>query len=147
MSLDVLDAYLSVLVGSAPGRRVIDVRRRVPDGMRKQGIPALAVDRAAATIRGHARRSDTYVGVLLREGRAGGKEYVSRSHLIWIEIDAPDSAQRLADAPQPPTMVVTSGIIRSGRSRGPESTGDACWRRVANTSYTTDGIRCCRRSR
>ena len=109
MSLDVLDAYLSVLVGSAPGRRVIDVRRRVPDGMRKQGIPALAVDRAAATIRGHARRADTYVGVLLREGRAGGKEYVSQSHLTWIEIDAPDSAQRLADAPQPPTMVVTSG--------------------------------------
>lgn len=109
MTVDVIRAYLAVLVGSAPGRRVLDVRRRVPDGMRKQGIPAVALDRAAATIHGHAQRSDTYVGVLLRDARAGGKEHVSCSHLVWVEIDAPDSAQRLADAPQPPTMVVTSG--------------------------------------
>ena len=105
----IIRSYLAVLAGPAPERRVIDVRRRVPDGMRKQGIAAVGLDRAAATIHGHAQRSDTYVGVLLRDGRAGGKEHVSRSHLVWIEIDAPDSAQRLADAPQPPTMVVTSG--------------------------------------
>lgn len=109
MSLGVIRSYLAVLAGPDPGRRVIDVRRRVPDGMRKQGIAAAALDRAAATIHGHAQRSDTYIGVLLRDGRAGGKEHVSRSHLVWAEIDAPDSAQRVADAPQPPTMIVTSG--------------------------------------
>lgn len=105
----VIDAYLRILVGTAPERRVIDVRHRVPDGMRKQGIAATQLGRAVATIGGHARRSDTYIGVLLRDGRAGGKEHVSLSHLVWTEIDAPDSAERLNQAPQLPTMVVTSG--------------------------------------
>lgn len=109
MNLAVIRTYLSVLAGAAPERRLIDIRHRVPSGMRKQGVPAAQLERAAATIHGHARRADTYVGVLLRDGRAGGKEYVNRSHLVWIEIDAPDSAQRLAAAPHPPTMVVTSG--------------------------------------
>ena len=54
-------------------------------------------------------RSDTYVGVLLRDRPRGGRQAVSRSHLLFLEIDREDAVECLRRAPAPPTAVVSSG--------------------------------------
>ena len=45
----------------------------------------------------------------MRDRPAGGKSAVSRSHLLFVEIDAPDAHHRLGLAPAAPTAIITSG--------------------------------------
>jgi len=52
---------------------------------------------------------DTYVGVLLRDRAEGGRSAVTSSHLLWVEVDAPDAYRQLLSAPAAPTAVVSSG--------------------------------------
>ena len=106
-----LKAYLEMLAGSRPEERLLEVRYRNPRGagMRQAFVPARRLDVALDRIVSLAAHSDTYTGVLLRDRRAGGKSAVSRSHLLFVEIDAADAYRRLLLAPAPPTAVITSG--------------------------------------
>jgi hypothetical protein len=45
----------------------------------------------------------------LRDREAGGRDAVSRSRLLFVEVDAEASARLLERAPQPPSMSVLSG--------------------------------------
>jgi hypothetical protein len=94
-----------------------------------------------------ARHVDVFIGIALHDREAGDGTSVSRSHLVWTDIDREDAQTTLDRFAHPPTMTVGSGIICSGRSRGAESVGDGCWRRVADTACASDGIRWCRRPR
>ena len=53
---------------------MLEIRYRQPVGMGQRFIPANDVEHAAWLIRRLAPRTDTYVGVLLRDRRAGGRE-------------------------------------------------------------------------
>jgi hypothetical protein len=109
---DRLEIFLQLLAGSDPGERLLEVRYRPLDGeagMRQRFIPARNLRAAAGFIAWHGARSDTYVGVLLRDRRQGGRDAVSRSHLLFVEIDREDAVECLRRAPAPPTAVVASG--------------------------------------
>ncbi len=109
---DELDTFLQLLAGSDPGERLLEVRYRPKDGqagMWRRFIPARNLAVAGEFIARQGARSDTYVGVLLRDGRRGGRDAVSRSHLLFVEIDSHDAVECLRRAPAPATAVVSSG--------------------------------------
>jgi hypothetical protein len=142
-----LDRYLRLLAGATPAAGLIEIRWTIPNGMGHTFTPATRPHLAARTITTLATRTDVYVGVLLRRRRASGRHACQPSHLAFVEIDQPDALARLERYHCPPSAIVASGIICSRRSRGPESVGDGCWRRVAGTACRTGGIRWCRRPR
>ncbi len=104
-----LERYLQLLAGSDPGERLLEIRYRRTTGMGQRFIPATDIEHAAGVIRRLGTRTDTYVGVLLRDRPAGGREAVSRSHLVFVELDTPASEQLLQRSPAPPSMLIASG--------------------------------------
>ena len=105
-----LDSYLRVLAGPAPGARLLEIRFALRHrDMGRLFIAAHSAPGAARLIRRLASRTDVYVGVCLRSRRAGGRDAIDRSHLAFVEIDAPDALDRLRAFPHPPTMIVSSG--------------------------------------
>ncbi len=109
---DDLLIYLRLLAGEAPERdRYFDVRWAAgANRMGRQFISASRVLDAARLITRLAPATDVYVGVALRHGRrTGGKSAISGSHLLYIECDDPNAADRVAGVPCPPTLEVASG--------------------------------------
>jgi RepB DNA-primase from phage plasmid/CHC2 zinc finger len=104
-----LERYLQLLAGSDPGERLLEIRYRRPVGMGQRFIPARHLEHAAGLVRRLGSWTDTYVGVLLRDRRAGGRDAVSHSHLVFVELDAAASEQLLDRSPAPPSMLVASG--------------------------------------
>ncbi len=105
-----LDVYLRLLAGPKPSGRLIEIRYPAVRGrMRQVFTPAVHQAQAAKIITSLAARSDVYIGVLLRDRRAGGADAVSESHLLWAEIDQPDALDRLTAFSWPPTLIISSG--------------------------------------
>jgi RepB DNA-primase from phage plasmid/CHC2 zinc finger len=104
-----LERYLQLLAGTGPGEQLLEVRYRRTVGMGQRFIPARDLEHAAGVLRRLGPRTDTYVGVLLRDRQAGGRDAVSRSHLVFVELDAAASEQLLERSPAPPSMLVASG--------------------------------------
>jgi hypothetical protein len=103
-----LEEYLGQLVGGAHAGQLLDLRwaGSWPD-MRRRFLPASAPERAARLIAALAPRADVYVGIALREHRAGGKRAIVGSRLLFAECDRlpdPQLASRL-----PPTIEIASG--------------------------------------
>ena len=95
-----LDSYLRVLAGPAPGARLLEIRFALRHrDMGRLFIAAHSAPGASRLIQRLASRTDVYVGVCLRSRRAGGRDAIDRSHLAFVEIDAPDALDRLRDFP------------------------------------------------
>jgi len=107
--LSQLDRYLQIIVGDRRGDELLEIRyANGSRGMRRTFVAANRPDRAARLIRFMAPRADVYCGVLLRSRRAGGRDAVTDSHLVFVEIDEPDALGRLARFAAP-SMIVASG--------------------------------------
>jgi hypothetical protein len=104
-----LERYLQALAADDPDGRFLEVRFRQPVGMGQRFVTAVDVAAAAAVIRALGTQSDTYVGVALRDRRSGRRDAVSRSRVLFVEVDADASALLLERAPKPPSMTVGSG--------------------------------------
>ena len=97
-----------MLAGPAPGARLLEIRFALRHrDMGRLFIAAHSAPGASRLIQRLASRTDVYVGVCLRSRRAGGRDAIDRSHLAFVEIDAPDALDRLRDFPHPPTMIVS----------------------------------------
>ena len=103
-------------------------------------------------------RTDVYVGVCLRNRRAGGRDAIDRSHLAFVEIDTSDALDRLHAFPHSPSMIICSGtaghahayFTLSAPVRCPSSSGpiDASRTLSAATSpQSTPPAYCARRPR
>ena len=108
---DDLQRYLRLLAGPEPGRRLLEIRFRLRGGgMGREFVPAESCARATGIIiRRLAQVTDVYVGVALRDRRAGSREALGRCHLLYVEIDAPDAQDRLEEFPIPATATIASG--------------------------------------
>lgn len=107
-----LDSYLRVLAGPAPGARLLEIRFALRHrDMGRLFIAAHSAPGASRLIRRIAARTDVYVGVCLRDRRAGGRNAIDQAHLAFVEIDAPDALDRLRAFRHPPTMIVLSGTF------------------------------------
>ncbi|MFZ1996730.1 MAG: CHC2 zinc finger domain-containing protein [Solirubrobacteraceae bacterium] len=105
-----LDRYLRMIVGDRRSDEFLEIRYGTGDGgMRRRFISVQRPHAAARAIRSLSSRTDVYCGVVLRAYRAGGRDAVSRSHLAFVEIDAPDALDRLHRFARAPTMIVSSG--------------------------------------
>jgi hypothetical protein len=105
-----LDSYLRALVGRKPGARLLEIRFALRRGdMGRVFVAAHSATGAGRFIRRLAERTNVYVGVALRDRRAGGRDAIDRSHLLFVEVDSADGQQRLEDFAQPPTMLIASG--------------------------------------
>ena len=105
-----LERYLRTLTGDTDlDGRFLEVRWRLPAGMGQQFIPATDVDTAARLVRRLGAERDTYVGVALRDRRSGGRDAVSRSRVLFVEVDAQAARALLDRAPRPPSMALASG--------------------------------------
>jgi hypothetical protein len=103
--------YLRMLAGEPRPGQFLDVRWATPaGGMRRRFVSALRVEIAARLITSLAARTDVYVGVALRDGCShGGRRAITGSHLLWVESDDPNAADRVCAFTHSPTATVVSG--------------------------------------
>jgi RepB DNA-primase from phage plasmid/CHC2 zinc finger len=108
---DDLQRYLRLLAGPEPDGRLLEIRFRLRGGgMGREFVPAESCARAAGIIiRRLALVTDVYVGVALRDRRAGGRDAIGRCHLLFVEIDTPDAQDRLDRFQWPATATISSG--------------------------------------
>lgn len=133
-----LDAYLRMIAGTSPGARLLEIRFALRHrDMGRVFLAAQSAVGAARLIRRVAARTDVYVGVALRTRAAGGRDAIDRSHLAFVEIDTPNALAQLADFPHPPSIVITSAVIRSRRVWACSPWGNAGWRHVVDRA---DGV-------
>lgn len=109
-----LDSYLRMLAGPVDGRtgRWLDVRwpePSSPSGMGRVFLPAAATYQAGTLIERIAGHVDVFIGIALHDREAGDRTSVSRSHLVWSDIDRDDAQASLDRFAHPPTMTVASG--------------------------------------
>jgi hypothetical protein len=106
-----LDRFIGALTAGAADERFLDVRWRRPSArMRRRFVPATAIADAASLIRGLGRRADVYVGVALRDAAThGGRQAISASHLVWVESDNAQTAERLRAFTCQPSILIASG--------------------------------------
>jgi hypothetical protein len=109
-----LDSYLRMLAGPVDGRagRWLDVRWPEPaslSGMGRVFLPAVALDQAGTLVERVASHVDVFIGIALHDREAGDGTSVSRSHLLWTDIDREDAQTSLDGFAHPPTMTVASG--------------------------------------
>jgi hypothetical protein len=133
-----------MLAGPVDGRtgRWLDVRwpePASPSGMGRVFLPAVALDQAGMLVERVARHVDVFIGIALHDREAGDGTSVSRSHLVWTDIDREDAQTTLDRFAHPPTMTVASGIICSRRTQVPGAAGDGCWRHVADRALAGNG--------
>jgi RepB DNA-primase N-terminal domain len=108
---DDLQRYLRLLAGADPGGRLLEIRFRLRGGgMGREFVPAASCARAAGIIiRRLALVTDVYVGVALRDRRAGGRDAIGGCHLVFVEIDTPDALERVRGFQFRPTAAIASG--------------------------------------
>jgi hypothetical protein len=106
---DALGQYLEQLVGPEPAGRLLEIRYVTGSGMGRLFVPARRLDLARRAILPLGERTDVYCGVLLRTRRAGGRDAVADSHLVWVDLDTPDALARLDRFAIPASMRVLTG--------------------------------------
>lgn len=107
---EALDGYMRMLVGQAPGARLLEIRFALRHrDMGRLFVAARSAPGAGRLIRRLAVRTDVYVGVCLRNRRAGGRSAIDRGHLAFVEIDQPDAVDRLRAFRHQATAIVLSG--------------------------------------
>jgi hypothetical protein len=105
-----LELYLAALTRSAGAGELLEIRYRIPDGMRRRFVPAADLPAAAGVIRELAPRSDTFVGVLPRVRRRGRLQDVTpRAAVAWVDCDTAASARALASFRWAPSILIASG--------------------------------------
>jgi hypothetical protein len=104
-----LVAYLTVLAGPEPAGCYFDLRYRADDGLRQRFIDAARPTEAAAAIAALGRTRDVYIGCAPRARRAGGKDAIAEAWTLWVDCDAQESIDALADFSPQPAIVVRSG--------------------------------------
>ena len=107
---DALLFQLAAIAGRDPGDRLIEVRYRVPGGMRQLFHPAAGDLRPLiGRILGLGQKTDTFIGMGLRRARRGTREFVEPLNVAWVDIDDAAGITRLAGFHPWPDFVNRSG--------------------------------------
>lgn len=108
-----LETYLGMLFGAEPTSALVEVRyRRDRGGMGQAWHGVREVEQAARAIRKLGATTDCYVGVLPRAERRGCRDAIRQGHVLYVDSDAAEPMERLADFCPPPSMVISSGTGR-----------------------------------
>jgi hypothetical protein len=105
-----LDGYLVALFGRARRSTFVEVRWRVPGGMRQRFIPVGELGAVHSAICALAPRTDVYVGVLPRWRRAGGRAaVVGDCRTVWVDLDIDTAGRALEPVDPAPNLRVATG--------------------------------------
>lgn len=107
---DALECYFEVLFGRARPATLVEVRWRVPGGMRQRFVAVR--DRAVLVpfIAGLAPHCDVYIGVLPRWRAAGDRgAVVGDCRTVWVDLDSDLATRALEPVDPSPTLVLASG--------------------------------------
>ena len=107
-----LARYLAMLGASEPAGGLLELRYRNPSQpgtMRQRFHHVGNTTRMAREITLLAAHSDVYVGVAPRRTHSGGRHAVSRSWVLWADIDQAPDDSRTAALPVDPGVVIASG--------------------------------------
>jgi hypothetical protein len=109
-----LQTYLRLLTTDARDDQFLEIRWTVGAGlMGRRFFRAGATSAAARRISQLASARDVYVGVALRDSdSAGGKDVISGSRFVFVEIDRPECAALAARFAHPPSIEIASGRPR-----------------------------------
>jgi hypothetical protein len=110
VSAQFLPRYLDALFGAEPRGGFIEVRSRIPTGMRQEFIPCERWRDAARVIERRGGRSDTYVGVAPRRKRSGKREAVERVHALYVDADSVEAQAAVMRFDPPPAIIICSGF-------------------------------------
>jgi hypothetical protein len=127
-----LTVFLATLVGRERGG-LLEVRgRRAQGGMAQRFDRAGALRQAADKLLAHGAHTDVYVGCAPRRRPAGDRTAVARVWTLWVDCDDAAAVTRLAAFAPALAIVVSSGIIRSGRVQRGCGRADRCRRHVVS---------------
>jgi hypothetical protein len=103
--------YIAMLASREPAGGFLELRYRNPQGpgMQQHFHYATNTTRIARHILTLAEHSDVYIGVAPRRSRNGGRAAVSRSWVLWADIDTPGAEQNIAALPIAPGVIIRSG--------------------------------------
>ena len=102
-----LATQLFVISGSEPSSSFLELREKVPRGMRQLFFPIGdlgGIERAIT-----AASSDIYIGAAPRVRQRGTAADVERAWCAWADIDTEDAYFALAAFPVAPTLTIASG--------------------------------------
>ena len=111
MSTSGLVAWLDMAFGAEPAGAFIEVRWRLPDrpGMGQLWHPVERRGAAIESIRSIGAGTDCFAGACPRVRREGGRGAVERGHVLWVDLDSPESIEALECFEPAPSMVIRSG--------------------------------------
>ena len=105
-----LTRFLKALFERTPDDSFVELRYRVPTGMRQSFHATTTLHLAEDEILTRSQTTDVYLGVLPRVCRSGRREHVLPvGHTVWVDCDSTEAVAALdAFSPQP-SMMVRSG--------------------------------------
>jgi len=124
--------YLRALFEREQPGALIELRDRYRAGMRQRFLAAADLFTAARTIVRLGINTDVYVGVAPRQRARGDKTAITSVWTLWADLDDPDAHSQLQRLSVAPAILVTSGIIRSDRSRSGCGRAVGGWRHVVS---------------
>lgn len=102
--------YLSALYATAPAESFVELRVRATNGMSRAFFVATELSAVAAAVDRFAPHADTFVGVLPRRRRGGGRaDLVPDGAVVWVDCDTDDSVAKLERFTPQPSIVIASG--------------------------------------
>jgi hypothetical protein len=102
--------YVAALFGADTNGLVVEIRFRVPSGMRQGFFSAGAPGRVVDAVLALSSRTDVFVGVLPRVRRGGRiQDVMPTARAAWADCDNAASGTALASFEPRPSMVVASG--------------------------------------
>lgn len=108
--LDAISAHVALLTGTPSQGELLELRfRRAREGMARRFYPASRPAGLIEAVERLGRRTDVFLGCALRARRAGTRDAVAHSWVLWAECDTPTARETLQAFTPPPTLVIASG--------------------------------------
>ena len=102
--------YIDLLFGAEPETSFAEIRFKLRSGgMGREFVGLGDRRRLAAMIVARGRTTDLFVGVAPRSRQEGTRAAVERVHVLWADLDTPESIEALKHFEPAPSMVIGSG--------------------------------------
>jgi hypothetical protein len=112
---EALATFLDLLFAGEPDGSFAEIRFKLRNGGMGQDFVAVRDrERLARLIQARGAKTDLFVGVAPRSRQEGTRAAVERVHVLWADLDTPESIEALKHFEPAPSMVIGSGSGQHG---------------------------------